>query len=64
MKSHYIIFIYRKPEQTKKSKSSKKPITVMPEFRGESMKGVSVNTNIFDGLKFSEQSCLIIEVPI
>ena len=44
------------PEQTKKSKSSKKPITVMPEFRGESMKGVSVNTNIFDGLKLSEQS--------
>ncbi|KAL5513056.1 LIG4 [Sanghuangporus vaninii] len=37
---------------TKKRKLPKKPITVMPEYHGEKLKDVDVQSNIFEGMKF------------
>ena len=41
-------------KEKKKQRVTRKPIAVMPEYRGESLKEVTVESDIFDGLKFSK----------
>ena len=45
-------------EVKKKRRLPKKPITVMPEYKGEDTKGVEVKSDIFEGFTFSASSAL------